>query len=114
MKAIVTKKDRYSRGSSPTTIRVFFDYPEDFLESDRMLKAEGWSMELIEGKPFAAARRRDLKKIRTFMPEICEHLGIPVDTKSWWSRKAGCGCGCSPGWVLDHRTFFNGVWAKIR
>ena len=35
------------------------------------------------------------------IPEILTAMELPSDTKVRWSQKAGCSCGCSPGFVLD-------------
>jgi hypothetical protein len=35
------------------------------------------------------------------LPEVLERLGLPAGTKAPWSRTAGCGCGCSPAFVVD-------------
>lgn len=46
------------------------------------------------------------------MPKVLEHLELPPDTKFRWSQKAGCSCGCSPGFVVDcHRRL--DVWATV-
>jgi hypothetical protein len=34
------------------------------------------------------------------IPQILEKAGLPADTKVSWSQKAGCSCGCSPGFLL--------------
>lgn len=44
---------------------------------------------------------RPSKLYRTMLPEILRRLGLPADTKATWNQKAGCSCGCSPGFVLD-------------
>jgi hypothetical protein len=38
---------------------------------------------------------------KELMPEVLVRLGLPADTKISWSRKAGCSCGCSPGFIVD-------------
>lgn len=56
---------------------------------------------------------RPVTVYRKALPEIFERLRIPVVTKARWSQKAGCSCGCSPGFVLD----LPGVrdfWALVR
>lgn len=37
---------------------------------------------------------------KELVPEILQKLGLPADTKVAWSQKAGCACGCSPGFVI--------------
>lgn len=36
------------------------------------------------------------------LPDVFEKMGLPRDTKASWSQKAGCSCGCSPGFKLKH------------
>lgn len=38
---------------------------------------------------------------KELMPKILEKAGLPADTKVSWSQKAGCSCGCSPGFILS-------------
>jgi hypothetical protein len=41
------------------------------------------------------------------LPEVLEKLGLPADgVKFGWSRKAGCSCGCSPGFVCNSGHLF--------
>lgn len=40
------------------------------------------------------------------MPTVLNELDLPTDTRMNWSQKAGCSCGCSPGFILpDYRGF---------
>jgi hypothetical protein len=51
---------------------------------------------VLEGFGNRAARPVDV--YRPFLKTVAEKLGVPE--KSFrWSRKAGCSCGCSPGFV---------------
>ncbi len=34
------------------------------------------------------------------MPKVLEMLNLPADAKFSWSQKAGCSCGCSPGFIF--------------
>ena len=36
------------------------------------------------------------------LPKAFPLLGLPADTKVRWSQKAGCSCGCSPGFVITN------------
>ena len=36
------------------------------------------------------------------MPEVLAAMGLPADSEFHWDPLAGCSCGCSPGFVLDH------------
>lgn len=46
-------------------------------------------------------RSRPTAVYRELLPEIFEKLGLPATTKARWSQKAGCGCGCSPGFIIN-------------
>lgn len=49
---------------------------------------------------FANRFDRPQKLYRSMLPEIFKALDLePV--KASWSQKAGCSCGCSPGFILD-------------
>lgn len=50
----------------------------------------------------AGRRSRPVELYRKLLPEILERFGLPEDTKATWSQKAGCSCGCSPGFILNH------------
>lgn len=41
-----------------------------------------------------------VRRFREALPEILKQAGIP-EAKASWSWKAGCSCGCSPGFILD-------------
>jgi hypothetical protein len=43
------------------------------------------------------ARPKDLYK--TYLADVADKLGQPRTTKFSWSQKAGCRCGCSPGFT---------------
>lgn len=40
---------------------------------------------------------------RELLPALFERINLPSTTKATWSQKAGCSCGCSPGFILDVR-----------
>jgi len=65
---------------------------------------------------FAFRWDRPWTEYRKLMPEILQRLGLPEDTKYNWSQKAGCWCGCSPGFVLtlpdDSRQYVD-YWATV-
>jgi hypothetical protein len=50
----------------------------------------------------ALRRQRPVKEFRALIPQVCEAVGITnmQDLKFSWSQKAGCSCGCSPGFVV--------------
>lgn len=35
------------------------------------------------------------------IPHVLTAMGLASDTKVRWSQTAGCGCGCSPGFIID-------------
>lgn len=51
------------------------------------------------------------------MPKVLKKMKLPKDTKFFWSQKAGCGCGCSPGFVIEEifgkEVFVNVVVDKV-
>ena len=49
---------------------------------------------------------------RSLVPAVLKAAGLP-DQEYHWSRKAGCGCGCSPGVVL-HGSHNVDVFVKFR
>ena len=62
---------------------------------------------------------RPHKLYREILPEIFKKAGLPASTRASWSQKAGCRCGCSPGFVLDSYGFCDisvtvsdSVWAE--
>jgi len=52
-------------------------------------------------------RNRPYQEWKALIPEIIKRankkgeMGIPVNVKARWSQRAGCSCGCSPGFILD-------------
>ncbi len=52
---------------------------------------------ILEGFGNRVARPADL--YRTYLPQVAEAMGLPRTTKFKWSQKAGCRCGCSPGFI---------------
>jgi len=49
---------------------------------------------------FVNRRSRPSKLYRTILPEAIRQAELPEGTKAMWSQKAGCSCGCCPGFVL--------------
>jgi hypothetical protein len=50
------------------------------------------------------------------LPPVLEKLKL-AGTKVSWNQKAGCSCGCSPGYILDiHpvKTGFEAIWVTIK
>jgi len=42
-----------------------------------------------------------VRQYRKALPAIFAALGLDPATKARWSQYAGCGCPCSPGFILD-------------
>lgn len=49
---------------------------------------------------FAFRFDRPVAEYRKLLPEMFKKLGLPATTTARWSQKAGCSCGCSPGFIL--------------
>ena len=52
------------------------------------------------------------------LPRLRETYGLSSETKIRWSQKAGCGCGCSPGFIIEDlgpnsMLYGKDVWATI-
>ena len=65
-------------------LRVYF-FPEKESIMDNLLKR----------------RSRPVDEYRRLLPKVFTWAGLPADTKASWSQRAGCRCGCSPGFVLN-------------
>lgn len=52
---------------------------------------------------FQARWSRPYNEYRKLLPQVLEQAGISLQyvKKIRWSQKAGCSCGCSPGFVVD-------------
>jgi len=53
----------------------------------------------------ANRRNRPYTEYRKLLPEVFKELrsrgiNLPDNPKANWSQKAGCSCGCSPGFIL--------------
>jgi hypothetical protein len=35
------------------------------------------------------------------IPNVLRQMGLPSYTKVRWNQKAGCGCGCSPAFIVN-------------
>ena len=83
--------NRYDRGRWSTTHRAYTAKPRLYVHVD--------GENILENLAFRTNRPSRL--YREILPAAFKKLGIPGDTKAYWSQKAGCSCGCSPGFVLD-------------
>jgi hypothetical protein len=50
---------------------------------------------------FGNRAARPSKLYATYLGDVAEKMGLPRTTKFKWSQKAGCACGCSPGFIAD-------------
>lgn len=41
------------------------------------------------------------------LPTVFQKAKMPLDTKVVWSDKAGCSCGCSPGFLITGQKGFD-------
>ena len=61
---------------------------------------------------------RPYKTYRKFvLPVVLEKLGLSFLPGASWSQKAGCYCGCSPGYILDihpSKVGYEAVWVTIK
>lgn len=58
-------------------------------------------------------RNRPTELYRGVMAQVLAQAGLHPDTKVFWSQKAGCGCGCSPGFVIKDHSRFD-VWVDVQ
>lgn len=56
----------------------------------------------VDHQVWKAWRRREIAAVRQrLVPVLAQHLGVePGALKIYYGDKVGCGCGCSPGWVI--------------
>ena len=61
----------------------------------------------------ANRRSRPTTLYKAMLPEIIAKLDLPPETKVSWSQKAGCQCGCSPGFILKSAYGPWDAWATV-
>ena len=47
------------------------------------------------------------------VPEALKALNLPLSTPIRWSQKAGCSCGCSPGFIVSDNEGHKEVFVTI-
>ena len=77
IKKIIVKEAEYSKS------RVYF-LPDETI---------GENLENRRGRPY--------NEYRKMLPKVFKKAGIP-EVKANWRQTAGCSCGCSPGFILEH------------
>ena len=82
---------RYRNGYTSPTHREYQSKPRMYFH------IEGES--LLEN--FGNRFNRPSQLYRQFIPQVLAHFGLPAGTKVVWSQKAGCSCGCSPGFIVQ-------------
>jgi len=60
-------------------------------------------------------RTRPYNEFRKMLPDVLKAAGLDIDPKNFrWSQKAGCGCGCSPGFVdKEYRMMRKNIYVDI-
>jgi hypothetical protein len=87
---IITERTFYPNSSR----RAYMSKPRIYVSSDAPL-------DVLED--LTNRRRRPFKQWRKGAVAALAESGLGVDTtKMGWDQQAGCGCGCSPGFVLDN------------
>lgn len=85
-------------GSTKTRIYFFVD-------------TDGPATDLFSGTRF----NKPHKSYRSMLPEVFKQLGYGTEAikqmilSCSWSQKAGCSCGCSPGFVMKNREHTSGT-----
>jgi hypothetical protein len=90
---MIIKEIKVRRSERPQKTRVYvFEDGEGIL--DNLLKRHN--------RPHTAYKKEVLPLAKAWLaankPEVTELSG---DYKIRWSQKAGCSCGCSPGFIVD-------------
>ena len=57
---------------------------------------------------FGNRRDRPINEYRKLLPEVMRIAGLGEKMRCNWSQKAGCSCGCSPGFIMDARMYGGG------
>lgn len=101
MKILSIKTGQY--GERPVSrVRLFIETKDESVAENLMARMFGHSA------PYKTYRQEVL-------PRVFKKLKIDP-AKVSWSQKAGCSCGCSPGYVLDINPTvagFEAVWVTI-
>lgn len=59
-------------------------------------------------------RTRPYNEYRKLLPDILTAVGLDpkLAESARWSQKAGCGCGCSPGFIINN-DYGKSIWAAV-
>lgn len=81
--------DTYGRTAYGRKARLYVSVP-DTMATPAFHDDEAWK----------AFRKEQIRNMRRYVPGILAELGIE-NARVRFSQKAGCGCGCSPGFIVD-------------
>jgi len=87
----------------PDTRPIGMTYGDYDRARNRAVRIYAWAngetiLSWLTNRHNARAGVTELK--RDIVPAVLAKMGLPPDTKVRWSQKAGCACGCSPGFIL--------------
>ena len=88
-----------------------YGYKKDYLKSPRMYVRVA-DESVLDNLANRKRRPYNIYKALIAMSDLSSVLSL---SKLSWSQKAGCACGCSPGFVLDHQTMMiapDGAWTS--
>lgn len=96
----VNRSDRQDRNRQTTRLYVTLQDDEREKPVNDILTGFRWNT------PFALYRQH-------VIPTVLLAMGQPSNTKVRWSQKAGCGCGCSPGFIIHQTGVPKDVWVTV-
>lgn len=104
----------------PTKARVYVSGNEDvdYIKAYALMKEldpqnQGVSPEV--NALFRKLNRQEVKNMKAVIEEALqtvEGLDFLADNSLTFSKKAGCGCGCSPAFVVKEGVQHDGLWVK--
>lgn len=98
------------RNSSPAKTRIFLSTAKG-CNSAVAGKQPAWGASPELDKEWKDYNRKLLAAWRPLVKQLVDLLH-PDHGKISFSRKAGCSCGCSPGWIVDG-WFGENVWVEL-
>lgn len=67
-------------------------------------EASAFASQEEEDAAWKAYNKREIDRMKMFIPFALAEAGLDPFTKVSWSRNAGCSCGCSPGFIVQGET----------
>jgi len=120
--SVMTREDRRPIGSRrlPKAMRVYVHgtCPEQLglVDAKPLYTHRGDDPE--NDKAWKSYNRDEVRVMRAFadraLPDACNALGIDVPIELKYSRKAGCSCGCSPGFIATGGGNERDVWVNVK